>query len=514
MSTYVAGVAHSDISATLYEIGTVLHHQGEYKSAMERYTQCFDMEMQLYSQNSFYFCFASTLYNYHAGNYAKCTGDYAKAEELYKESIMMARRSRSLGSECPDITVILSRVLYQIGNVLYFRGEYRCAMERHEECLKLQFDAYGVNADHMYIAATLDRMGNNLKNQGKFEAAMQKYATSLEMKYRLFGSTAIHPTIAGSLQKIGNVLKCLGQYDSAELKLTESLQMMRQVYGDASHPEIATILHHLGNAFKCTKKFDKAQKTYCESLTMSKACHGERAAHPCISVTLYQIGNVHFCQEEYPDALHKYRESLEMQRRVYGTSADHPYIAATLDRIGKVFMKCSDFKNAMVYCMESIGMYYRIHAGDNSHPAITRALRTFWAVFEPQGDINCSKLKTLYYAHVCSQFPGQAMEQSQIVDVADALYAIGKWSQLTLENDVSLLTGEEFGGCFNDCRLLHVRRHRQAPTTSLDHKQIRELSVKFIQDSLETKFRLANERDVDNTLTWEGAVTRCFAPDV
>ena len=213
------------------------------------------------------------------GNLAYMQGDYARSEELYKESLALSRR---LGD-----TRHIASALNNLGLICQNRGDYTVAAALCEESLVLRRKT----GDPRDIADSLNNLVGVAWALGDGERAVALCEESLALWRELGDSQGV----AGALNNLGLVARHHGDYAGARILYEESLAIRREL-GDRI--SIADSLANLGYVAQCLEDYGQARGLYEESL----ALYRDVGANLSIAQCLERLASVACAQQQHERA--------------------------------------------------------------------------------------------------------------------------------------------------------------------------------------------------------------------
>jgi predicted ATPase/DNA-binding SARP family transcriptional activator/DNA-binding CsgD family transcriptional regulator len=190
-------------------------------------------------------------------------GDYARARELFEESLALRRPLDDLQG--------VAGCLNNLGNVAQYQGDYAQASVYHEESLALSRrldDTWG-------IAGSLTNLAVVAAEQGNYVAAIPLLEESLALRRQLGDMVSI----ALTLGNLGVLARYHGDYARAEALLEESLDLRRRA-GDRWGS--AAMLANLGSVAIDRRHYGRALSLFAESLTLCRELGDQRVAAYCL----------------------------------------------------------------------------------------------------------------------------------------------------------------------------------------------------------------------------------------
>jgi len=150
-------------AAGFHNLGIIFRFRGEYAEAEELYRESLNIKRNLEDKQGI----AATLHQ--LGIIHQLRGGHAEAEELYRESLDISRDLEDKQG--------IAATLHQLGIIHQLRGEHAEAEELYRESLNIKRNL----EDKQGIAATLHRLGMLYEEQGKHEEALKNYFDSFKI---------------------------------------------------------------------------------------------------------------------------------------------------------------------------------------------------------------------------------------------------------------------------------------------------------------------------------------------
>ena len=156
-------------------------------------------------------------------------------------------------------------VLFTTGQSLYFKSQYRAAVECFELMQKQACAVGSLKAE----SSALQGLGMAYKELGLYDDSLAKLGQSLQIQQHIgddYGE-------GSSLLSIGNVYLDICQYDKAletYVKCKEKFHQIEHIRGECGAS------HSLGNVYHIIGEYDKAVELLENSLTFSKQLGDER----------------------------------------------------------------------------------------------------------------------------------------------------------------------------------------------------------------------------------------------
>jgi tetratricopeptide (TPR) repeat protein len=369
------------IAANLYQLGRIAQERLDFKEAERLYEESLQLRRAL--GKDYEFEVAETL-NSLALVHEK-TGNYTKAEQLYKKALEIYRRSeqhqahfaaskhnlaglyftkglykkaeknyqkaldirkRLLGARHPDV----AQSLNNLAAVHYAKGNYTAATPLWQQALDIYRAAFGEH--HAYYAAVLGNLAGLYYVAGNYEAAEPLYQQALKIRRETVGER--HPGVAQILSNVALLYGATGRQEEAARFMEESVEIYREVLGE-SHPSYAQTLSNLGLLYKEQGRYAEAEELLTQALAIKR--HSYRENHPEIAQSLHNLAKLYEEMNNYPQAVSFMSDAIKVYRTALG--ADHPYVAQSLVGLGLLYELLERFDEAAPLYQKAADIYRR-----------------------------------------------------------------------------------------------------------------------------------------------------------
>ncbi|WP_439628282.1 tetratricopeptide repeat protein [Gemmata sp.] len=401
---------HPQVAASLNDLGVLLQVQAKLAEAAPLLRDALAMHKRLFKGD--HPQVVSIMNNLAALHNAQ--GKPAEAEPLYKEALEMQKRL--FKGDHPQVAANLNDlgVLFQVqGKLAEAEPLLRDALAMHERLFK---------GDHPQVAASLQRLGVLLQVQGKVAEAEQLLTDALAMHKRLFKGD--HPDVADSMINLGVHHNVQGKWAEAEPFYKDALAMRKRLFkGD--HPDVAGDLNNLAKLLNDQGKSAEAEPLLRDALGMCKRLF--KGDHPLLAASLCNLGALLSDQEKLAEAELLYKEALDMNKRLF--KGDHPEVAASLCNLGALLSDQEKLAEAELLYQDSLAMCKRLHKGDHLLVASTLGnlaslhnSRGKWAEAEKFHQDSLAMCKRLYK----SDHP---LVATSLVNLASLHNSRGRWAE-------------------------------------------------------------------------------------
>lgn len=228
--------------------------------------------------------------------YSEERGQYADAEPLYKQSLII--REKTLEPDHPDVAVSLNN----LAAIYYTQGKYPEAEPLFKQSLAIRERVLG--PDHPDVATGVNNLALLYKEQGKYAEAEPLYKRSLVIRENALGPE--HPKVAIALNNLALLYKSQSRYTESETMYKRALTIDEKVLGP-HHPDVAVGLNNLAGLYLAQDKYIEAELLYKRSLEIFEESLGPD--HPKVAVVLENYAG-------FLRAMQRNAEAAEMEARV------------------------------------------------------------------------------------------------------------------------------------------------------------------------------------------------------
>ncbi|ATB37026.1 hypothetical protein CYFUS_002447 [Cystobacter fuscus] len=323
-------------------------------------------------------------------------GKYADAEDLARQAIPLAAKSKDLVLVAQAWTVLVRQVGWRQGRypeamglmlalesavdcadddetraealntqaVTYQRmGRHEEARQKHEHALALRQKVLG--PEHPLVAASYNNLGIVLAEMGQFEQARASYDHALQLRRKTLGKD--HPFVAQSYSNLGTVLSELGRHEEARDMYEHALAIRKKTLG-LEHPDVASSLTNLGVALTQLGRYSEALAMQESALALRRKLLGPE--HPDLAMPLTNLGGALRKLRRYAEARTHLEHALALREKALG--ADHPDVAQTLDELGQLLADMGRHAEARAHYERALAIQQK--ALRPGHPSIAASL--------------------------------------------------------------------------------------------------------------------------------------------
>jgi tetratricopeptide (TPR) repeat protein len=437
------------IAANLHQLGRIAQERLDYSEAERLYEEALRLRKALGKDGEFEV--AETLGGL-ALVYDK-TGNYTKAEQLYKRTLGIYRlseqhqaqyaackhnlaslyfakglykmaekyyqmaldtRKRLLGAKHPDV----AQSLNNLAAVYYARGDYTTAAPLWQQALDIYRDAFG--EEHVYYAAVLGNLAGLYYIARNYEAAEPLYQQALKIRRATLGEK--HPEVAQSLSNVALLYGATGRHEEAARFMEEAVKINRELLGE-SHPTYAESLSNLGLLYREQGRFAEAESLLLSTLKIKKEAY--RKNHPEVAQSLNNLAKLYEEMHDYAQAISYMSKAVKVYRAAL--TGEHPYVAQSLTSLGLLYELVGRFDEAAPLYRQAAEIY-RNTMGDD-HPDYVTTLNYLAALYATTHKFAEARE---VYQEILRVHRLNKREDEQ---VAQSLYSLGHIAQVLTEYD-------------------------------------------------------------------------------
>ncbi|ATB31745.1 serine/threonine-protein kinase [Melittangium boletus] len=271
-------------------------------------------------------------------------GDYAGAEDLVRQAIPLAARSKDLRLVAKAWTLLVRQVGWRQARYPEAAG-MMLALESAVECAD----------DDATRAEALNTEAITYQNMGWYEDALRLHTRALELRQKVLGPE--HALVAASINNLGTVLSAMGKFEEARVWFERALQLRRKTQGP-SHPQVALSYSNLGATLLEQGRYDEARDMHEHALAIRKKALGEN--HPDVASSLNNLGLALGALGRHEEALSLQGQALAVRLKTLGK--DHPDVAnshislgVALRDVGRHAEARTRFESALAIMEKALG---------------------------------------------------------------------------------------------------------------------------------------------------------------
>jgi tetratricopeptide (TPR) repeat protein/tRNA A-37 threonylcarbamoyl transferase component Bud32 len=276
-------------------------------------------------------------------------GKFAEARERYGEALAAYEKARG-----PD-DVALAPTLSGLANSLDMLRQFDDAARYHERALALERHAYGPR--DVEVAAALHAYGSSFAVQGKFAEGRDRFLEEIAIIEELFGPS--HPTLVSALTNLAATLKGLHQLADAERAARRAVALGERAYAPED-PRTAKALGNLGAVLQDEGKFAEAAPLFLRVVAMQERALGRD--HPDVAANVFNVG---FGLEKLgkpAEARPYFERALAVFDKAYGRDA--PLTAMAVYNLAEVLYQSADYRAALARFDDALVVFDKLEPGD------------------------------------------------------------------------------------------------------------------------------------------------------
>jgi serine/threonine-protein kinase len=232
----------------------------------------------------------------------------------YGEAERYALQALSIDPAGRDLALTLD-LWSLLGRIAFARGDYAGAERLFREALMLAGKLHGPAS--LRASSAMNDLACALHSQGKYPDAAAFYGSALAIRRRLLGNS--HPA---ALQVLHN-LACLDRDQGESQKAQAEFLAVRLAYrkiSEPNYPSLPAFFHNMGSTLLSAGKLDEADRLLFESLSGHHKFFADD--HPNVGRTLAEFGRLEDARGRYQEAETYYKKSLD--RLALSLGPDHP----------------------------------------------------------------------------------------------------------------------------------------------------------------------------------------------
>ncbi len=296
-------------------------------------------------------------------------------DELHQceQYLLQASLCTELISQWTLTSLEAGQLLFKVGRYLMLRSDYARAEELLKNALVIQ---QNLNVSSLETAATLNILGSVYEAQGNYPEAESAYQQALMLRENKLSPG--HPDVVETLGNLGRLALVLGRYAQAQLLLNRVLLLKQERLG-STHPHLIPILYLVSSLYQQQGKYAESEGFLQQALIICQQSFGETHPHTIESlsrlITLYMAqGN-----ERQARALHQHTMTLFAQAGDHMPSQTVP----SLRSLGALHALQGDFRQAEVLLRQASAICRRTFG--NTHPETAESLSALGEVYNLQG---------------------------------------------------------------------------------------------------------------------------------
>ena len=224
------------------------------------------------------------------------------------------------------------RALRSMARIYMACGDYAKAQPLAEQALIMAKDT---NASDAELCSSLIDLAYLYKDIGKFEDAESMCSLGLRLQEKVYYKD--HPYIAYTLRILSDIYQGQGRYTEAQLTLDRAMDVMLKSH-PADEPVMAPFLVDKAKLLAAQNDFAESEIYYQKALNLINNSYGPD--HLYTATVLGNVASLYVQQERYAEAEALITRTLEIQEKVYGPN--HRFLAPTWVTMSKIYKARGD----------------------------------------------------------------------------------------------------------------------------------------------------------------------------
>ena len=262
-------------------------------------------------------------------------------------------------------------------------GQYAKAEERYRQALELLQRSHGRR--HSDVATLMNNLATLASAQKQHDKAAALYKETVAIKASTLGPT--HPDVATALTNLANLHFTQKRYQDAEPLYQRAIAIWEQG-GAPQHVSMALALHHLAELYATQERYTDAKPLYQRALTIRQQALG--SAHADVAASMHGLAEVARGQGHFAEAENLYQRALGIRERVLGPQ--HTYVALSLGGLARLYYAQGRYQEARVFYQRSLPVLEQHLAPD--HRLVITSLADLASIAYSQSKY--SEAETLY----------------------------------------------------------------------------------------------------------------------
>jgi CHAT domain-containing protein/tetratricopeptide (TPR) repeat protein len=275
-----------------------LCQEGHYQQALDLAILVWEWAREVLGEN--HLLYATSLNN--LATLYRDTGDYARAEPLYRQALTIRRQT--LGEGHPDYAISLS----SLATLYRATGDAARAEPLFRQASNILRQALGEN-DPDY-ATSLNNLAVLYQSTRDYARAEPLFCQASDIWRQALGEN--HPNYAASLNNLAGLYRATGDFMRAEPLFRQAADVYRQTLG--KHPDYATTLDGLAELYRVGGDYARAEPLSRQALEIRCQVQGEN--HPHCATSLNNLAVLSVAQGRAVEAFDLMRRILAIDERI------------------------------------------------------------------------------------------------------------------------------------------------------------------------------------------------------
>lgn len=265
------------------------------------------------------------------------------------------------------------RLLINLGNVEFYRQDYKKALDRYQEALELS-----AQQDTVVWMDALNNIGSVCTRLNRYDQAAAAFRHSLALQRSTGNERAQLPTLVN----LGEAYRKLNQTDRETATFQEGLQLATAL---SDSIWMASFYRHIGRAYSNRAFYPQSLAALQQALSI----YTDQEDSLAIAQTLHNIGVLQFDFGNFTTAIDRYREALA----IYTQHSDRKGQANCFNSIGRSLLLQKQYQEARNSFYQSISLY------SPSNPSIRYPFFNLAESYEAVGQLDSAA----YYLNAAHQ---------------------------------------------------------------------------------------------------------------
>ena len=279
------------IADTLYEQGEQQYQQNRqerFLAAIKSWQQA----LKLYRELSDFRKQGHTLFS--LGDAYRSLSKYEQAIDHYQQSITIARKF-------PNLSLLESNALIQIGYVHWLRGAYKQSIQHSEQALKI-----AKNKNYFLgEAVALNNLGSAYNSICQYDRAQDYHEQSLDLAKTIKDRKGE----SDALGNLGDLYRTLNQPLEALESHEQNLNIAKEL---KDHPGIAIALGDIGLDYHALANYPEAEKYHQQHLKLAQDSGDRQGEFRAIG----NLGSVYYRYGQYTKAIRHHQQHLDFAQEI------------------------------------------------------------------------------------------------------------------------------------------------------------------------------------------------------
>jgi len=230
-------------------------------------------------------------------------GDYEKAEALYQRALAIVENTK--GTENSSVASILNNLAL----LYYYLNDFDKSEKLYQRTLAIWEKTLGKN--HLNVATSLDNLAMLYESSEKYVKAKKLYDRALSIRESSLAPD--HPDIFRTLNNLATLFMFLEDFEKAE-KLFDRVLVNKQNTIGIHTASYANSLHNLAVLYRIMGNFQKAEKMLSQATEIWEETLGPE--HPNVATGLAHLSVLHANQGAYEKAYDLILHTLDIEDKL------------------------------------------------------------------------------------------------------------------------------------------------------------------------------------------------------